>query len=103
MTHYRQKGFTYDPETMPEYLSLLDQLSSDPEKHRLPQAQVDLAWAYAYRFFFEYPFPFPWHLIHFWDDIETRSMKTVLEDHEIKYQPTIDALLGGSIHWNSHK
>ena len=103
MTHYRQKGFTYDPETMPEYLSLLDQLSSDPEKYHLPQAQVELAWAYAYRFFFEYPFPFPWHLIHFWDDIETRSMKTVLGDHDNNYQPTIDALLGGSIHWNSLK
>jgi hypothetical protein len=101
MTHYRQKGFTYDPETMPEYVSALDQLLRLPADYRLPQAQIELAWGYAYRFFFEYPFPFPWHLIHFWDDVEARNMGTVLGDAVDLYHPTIAALLGVPIRWDN--
>ncbi len=101
ITHYRRKGFTYDPETMPEYISMLDQLLRQPNGHRIPQTQIDLAWAYAYRFFFEYPFSFPWHLIHFWDDIKARNMQSVLADATDLYHPTIAALLGVSIPWDS--
>jgi hypothetical protein len=53
-----------------------------------------MAWNYAYRFFFEYPYRFPWHLITFWEDIETRSIDWVLNDALDEYAPTIDALLG---------
>jgi hypothetical protein len=101
MTHYRQKGFTYDPETMPEYVSTLDQLLRLPADYRLPEAQIELAWGYAYRFFFEYPFPFPWHLIHFWNDVEERNMGTVLRDAIDTYHPTIAALLGVPIRWGN--
>jgi hypothetical protein len=101
MTHYRQKGFTYDPETMPEYVSTLDKLLRQPKNYRLPHAQVELAWAYAYRFFFEYPFSFPWHLIHFWDDIESNGMRKVRSEALDRYHPGLTALLGVPIRWDN--
>jgi hypothetical protein len=98
-THYRAKGFTFDPETLPEYLATVDQLLRRPLGERIPQEQVQLAWNYAYRFFFEYPFPFPWHLITFWEDIEARPLKSIFSDSVDQYASTIDALLGKPISW----
>lgn len=101
MTHYRQKGFTLDPETMPEYVSTLDRLLRQEKGYRLPQAQVELAWQYAYRFFFEFPFVFPWHLIYFWEDIYTSNLSTVLKDANEQYHPALAALLGVPIQWHN--
>ncbi|OGO19494.1 MAG: hypothetical protein A2Z14_03985 [Chloroflexi bacterium RBG_16_48_8] len=98
-THYRDKGFTYDPETLSEYITTVDQILCRPLGERIPQEKVQLAWNYAYRFFFEYPFPFPWHLITFWKDIEDRTLKSVLSDSIDQYASTIDALLGKPISW----
>jgi hypothetical protein len=94
MTHYRDKGFTYDPETSSEYLATIDRLLRRPVGERILQEQVEMAWNYAYRFFFEYPYRFPWHLITFWEDIEAKSIDWVLNDALDEYAPTIDALLG---------
>ncbi len=98
-THYRDKGFTYDPETLSEYLTTVDQLLRRPLGERIPQQQVELAWNYAYRFFFEYPFSFPWHLVTFWEDIEARPLKFIFSDSIDRYASTIDALLGMPISW----
>ena len=98
-THYRGKGFTFDPNTMEEYLSLIDRLLTDAPGSRLNEDQVTTAWTYAYRFFFNYPFWFPWHLIHFWEDIENRSIEQVLTDSKSKIGRTIDALVGLPIQW----
>jgi hypothetical protein len=98
-THYRGKGFTYDPETLSEYLSTVDQLLRRPMGEKIPREQIELAWNYAYRFFFEYPFPFPWHLITFWEDIEARTLKSTLLESVDRYASTIDALLGMPILW----
>jgi hypothetical protein len=100
MTHYRNKGFTYDPMTMSEYFATVDQLLREPIGRRIPQEKIDLSWTYAYRFFFEYPFPFPWHLIHFWSDIQNRPIEHVLSDSTDRYARTIDAFLGIPIDWN---
>lgn len=100
MTHYRGKGFTYDPETMSEYLATVDQLLREPLGRRIPQQKVDLALTYAYRFFFEYPFPFPWHLVHFWEDIQNRPLSSVLKNSADRYASTIEALLGMPIDWD---
>jgi len=97
MTHYRDKGFTYDPETTSEYLSTVDQLLRRPMGEKISQEKVQLAWNYAYRFFFDFPFPFPWHLITFWEDIEARSLQSVFEASLDQYAPTFDALLGKPI------
>ena len=50
---------------------MLDQVLAAPQQHRLSQRAGGAAWNYAYRFFFEYPLPFPWHLLHFWNELES--------------------------------
>jgi hypothetical protein len=102
MTHYRGKGFTYDPETLSEYINMLDQRLRRPLGEKIPQEQIELAWTYAYRFFFDYPFPFPWHLVTFWEDIETRRLKTIFLDSIDRYASTIDALLGKPVSWGKN-
>ena len=93
--HYRGKGFTYDPEDRRDYLETLDQLLADPERLRLGEGQVELAWRYAYRFFFEFPFSFPWHLIRFWDDMAKRPFEDLVKDGgDMPYTRTVRALVG---------
>jgi hypothetical protein len=77
-THYRAKGFTNDPATWDEYFSIVDQHLSAPIEQRLSRDQVELAWKYAYHFFFDYPTPFPWHLLSFWDELQTWPLERVL-------------------------
>jgi hypothetical protein len=77
-THYRGKGFTLDPNSWQEFDTLLDKVLAAPEEYRLTDQQVRRAWNYAYRFYFEYPCPFPWHLLHFWDELETWPVKRAL-------------------------
>lgn len=99
-THYRGKGFTYDPDNLDAYFDVLGQLSENAGESRLTEEQVALAWRYAQRFFFEYPFPFPWHLVTFWDDISERSMTQLILDSGMEtYQRTLDALVGEEITW----
>jgi len=93
-THYRDKGFTHDPETLTDYLTTIDDLLHRPVGERIGQEKVELAWNYAYRFFFDYPYPFPWHLITFWEDIEARSLHSIFSESLDNYANTIDALLG---------
>ena len=77
-THYRNKGFTFDPSSWQEYETSLSNILADPGAFRPERAQVEQAWNYAYRFFFEYPTPFPWHLLHFWNELDTWSVENVL-------------------------
>ena len=99
-THYRGKGFTYDPSSWEEYESFLNQIISDPRIFRLTHDQVNNAWNYAYKFFFEYPCTFPWHLLHFWNELEDWSVSRVLSDEgqEI-YGGTFRYLLGEPRKW----
>jgi len=95
-THYRGKGFTYDPESKDEFLAMLASKAIKP----LSSAQVRKAMHYAYVFFFEYPFSFPWHLIGFWDDLEDLPFEDVVtKEGLIPYQRTIQALLGEELYW----
>jgi hypothetical protein len=99
-THYRGKGFTYDPRSWKEYYEVVDRLLADPPERRLADEQIQLAQRYAARFFFEYPFPFPWHLIGFWDDIAARPMESVATPDGLQpYRRTLRALIGEPIHW----
>jgi hypothetical protein len=100
-THYRGKGFTYDPESWNEYFEVLDRLLREPLGRRVPDEQIELAMRYAYRFFFEYPFPFPWHLIGFWKDIQARPLEQVVATLGVSpYDKTLDAMLGHPIVWS---
>jgi hypothetical protein len=100
-THYRGKGFTLDPTSWQDYFELLEQVLADPKGYRLPQEQVELAWNYAYRFFFEYPCPFPWHLLHFWEELESWPMQRVLSDEgQAEFGKTFRYLAGDARDWS---
>jgi len=99
-THYRGRGFTFDPSSWDEYYATLERLLSDLPAHRLSQEQVETAWNYAYRFFFDFPMPFPWRLMHFWKDLEIWPLNRVLsEEGRAEYRRTFDYLAGEPIKW----
>jgi len=103
-THYRNKGFSYDPSSWEEYESFLNQVISDPRKFRLTHDQVNLAWNYAYKFFFDYPCAFPWHLLYFWNELEEWSVSRVLSDEGQKiYGDSFRYLVGEPRDWGPHK
>lgn len=94
-THYRGKGFTFDPDSWDSFFKLIDELILSGKNSQLTQEQVKQAWNYAYRFFFEYPCPFPWHLLHFWEEQKTKPMSYVLsEQGQSEYGDTFRYLVG---------
>lgn len=97
-SHYRGKGFTYDPSTSDDYLKAIDQRLAEPQDRRLPDDQIELAIRYAHLFFFEYPFRFPWHLHQFWEDMAERPLEQVIQPGVITaYDETLNALSGEPI------
>jgi hypothetical protein len=99
-THYRGRGFTYEPTTYAEYFTLLDTLLADLPAHRLKQAQVEAAWNYAYRFFFDFPIAFPWRLMKFWQDLEVWPLNRVLSDEgRAEFGKAFDYLAGEPVIW----
>jgi hypothetical protein len=99
-THYRDRGFTYDPDSYENYFTTLNDLLSDLESARLTQAQVELSWRYAYLFFFVFPKPFPWHLLDLEEDIQARPMDFVLgEEGSQRYAETFAFLTGQPLQW----
>ena len=99
-THYRGRGFTFDPSSWDEYYATLDRLLSNLPAHRLSWDQVETAWNYAYRFFFDFPMPFPWRLMHFWKDVDIWPLGRVLsEEGQAEYKRTFDYLAGEPIKW----
>jgi capsule polysaccharide export protein KpsC/LpsZ len=103
-THYRGKGFTHDPESWAAYVAIIRELLESPERHRLSQQQVDLAWRYAYVFFFDFPRPYPWHLLGFWNDLKERPMEQVLTPEGLRmYEGTLEAMLGEPVRWGNRE
>lgn len=99
-THYRGRGFTYEPKTYDEYFALLDQLLADLPSYRLPQEQVELAWNYAYRFFFDFPLAFPWRLMKFWQDLDVWPLSRVLSSEgRAEFGRAFDYLAGEPVKW----
>lgn len=93
MTHYRGRGFTYDPESWVDYYKILNKLLANPAKTRLAKDQMELAWKYAYLFFFEYPHPYPWHLSFRNEDFKNNSLKYVLSaEGKKKFEKTFELL-----------
>jgi len=99
-THYRDRGFTIDPNSWDEYFSTLENVLSDLPAHRLKEEQIAKAWNYAYRFFFEYPHPFPWRLMNFWDDLEVWPIEKVLSAEGLaQFGETFKFLVGEPFTW----
>ncbi len=103
-THYRERGFTYDPDSYVSYYKLLGAMLLEPEKYRQPREKIELAWKYAYHFFFDFPRPFPWHLVNIWDDYQACDLKTALsEEGVLKYGDSFRYLLGEHLDWTTAK
>ena len=101
-THYREKGFTLDPESWESYFDSLAKILKKPHDYRLNRNQVDKAWQYAYRFFFEYPHPFPWHLLYLWEDLDRWPIEKALSAEGLaQYQDTFRYLVGEPISWSN--
>jgi hypothetical protein len=109
-THYRKRGFTYDPSSWEEYFAILAHIlppSASSDKvggslQRLSPAQVETAWEYAYRFFFEYPIPFPWRLMHFWKDLDVWPVGRVLSaEGRQEFGKAFAYLAGETLDWKS--
>ncbi len=99
-THYRNHGFTYDPESWVTYFKLLGQILDNPQSYRLNHAQVERAIQYVYGFFFDFPRPFPWHLVRMWEDYKTRPLSAVLsEEGKEHWGATFHYLVGDPIDW----
>ena len=100
-THYRDKGFTLDPDSWDSFFEILQRVLGNPEKHRPTRAQVESAWTYAYRFFFEYPQPFPWHVQYFEEDLTRWPLEKVLSPEGLaKFADSFEYLLGKPIKWD---
>lgn len=99
-THYRGRGFTYEPDNWVAYFKLLGVMLDNPKSYHLSKNQVEHAWRYAYRFFFDFPRPFPWHLVRMWEDYKLRPLKSVLAgDESAQWEETFNYLAGDPIDW----
>lgn len=99
-THYRERGFTYDPASWDQYFEMLAGLLAGRPVARLDSGRIDLAWQYAYRFFFDYPLVFPWHLVKVWEDYKVRPLAYVLgSEGREKYGRTFSYLAGQPVEW----
>jgi len=99
-THYRNRGFTKDPESWDEYFDILQGLLADVKAAKLTQEQVELSWRYAYLFFFIFPRPFPWRLSDFHEEFKSHPIDFVLSpEGEERYGMTLKALTGEPLEW----
>jgi hypothetical protein len=100
-THYRDCGFTYDPDSWKNYYKVLGRILEDTETYRLTGDQIESAWRYAYHFFFEFARPFPWHLVRMWEDYKELPLKKVLSPEGLeRYGETLRFLAGDVMDWN---
>lgn len=101
-THYRNRGFTIDPDSYVNYYKLLGAMLENPASYRLTKEKIDLAWKYAYHFFFDFPKPFPWHLVRMWEDYRQRDLKSVFSPEGKKeYEESFQNLVGKPLDWTN--
>ncbi len=99
-THYRGRGFTYNPVSWDEYFGTLDTLLTNLPGYQLTESQIEAAWNYAYRFFFDFPIAFPWRLMKFWQDLEVWPLSRVLSDEgRAEFGKAFDYLAGEPVKW----
>ena len=98
-THYRARGFTYDPASWVEYFKLLGHLLENPKNFRLSKEEIAVGWKYAYHFFYTFSLPFPWH-IKLWQDYDEHKITQVFSAAgKKKYSETFKYFSGEPIDW----
>lgn len=101
-THYRNRGFTIDPDSWLKYYKELGVILSSPKKARLREEQINNAWAYAYRFFFNFPRPFPWHIHFLRNDYAQNPIKKVFNRSGRKeFGSTFKYLVNEPLDWDA--
>jgi hypothetical protein len=101
-THYRGRGFTYDPDSWVAYFKLLGQMLDHPANFQLSRAQIERALQYIYGFFFDFPRPFPWHLVRMWEDLKTRPFNAVFSPQgKEQWGDSFKYLMGEPIDWKN--
>ncbi|MBN2046827.1 MAG: hypothetical protein JW750_03190 [Anaerolineaceae bacterium] len=99
-THYRNRGFTHDPDSWVSYYKTVGRILTSPQEYQLSKEKVEAAWRYAYSFFFEYSRPYPWHLVNIWQDYKSMSLANVFSAENFpRYEPTFKQLLGEPMNW----
>jgi len=100
-THYRNRGFTIDPDSYVNYYKILGSMLENPKNYRLPKEKIDLAWKYAYHFFFDFPKPFPWHLVRMWEDFKQHDLNSVFSSEGLaEYGESFQNLVGKPLNWS---
>ncbi|MEL7657954.1 MAG: hypothetical protein AAGU75_18835, partial [Bacillota bacterium] len=91
--HYSRRGFTYDPNSIDEYFTLIDRVILNPSAFRLGKDQLDLALLYADVFFNQLPLAFPWSFLNFWCDMNQNPLDEVLSKNgDERFGRTFDTL-----------
>lgn len=99
-THYRDRGFTTDPDSWVNYFKALGHILGDLEGNKLTQAQINNAWKYAYFFFYVYPRPFPWHLWSNQEDYRKYPLKYIFSaTGKSRFEETFGFFLGKPMDW----
>lgn len=99
-THYRDRGFTIDPDSWVNYFKSLGHILGNLESSRLTQAQINDAWKYAYYFFYVFPRPFPWHLWSNQSDYKKYPMKYIFSTPgKSRFEETFGFFLGKPMDW----
>lgn len=99
-THYRNRGFTFDPDSYVNYYKILGAMLNNPAEYRLSKEKIDLAWSYAYHFFFDFPKPFPWHLVQMWEDYKNNNLLSVFSEEGVqKFGESFQNLVGKPLVW----
>ena len=103
-THYRNRGFTLDPEGWVKYYKTIKAVLEDTSEFQMGKEKIDLAWAYAYRFFFNFPLPFPYHLVHLWEDYKSLPFEDIFSSkYWLEYKKAFQYLMGEKIDWKAVK
>jgi hypothetical protein len=98
-THYRNRGFTYDPDSWVEYFKELGLILAKPSSFRLTKEKIKKAWQYSYLFFYVYPQPYPWHIKARGNYSDVPINKVFNAEGRKLYGDTFRYLVGEPINW----
>ena len=98
-THYRNRGFTYDPDSWVEYFKQLGLILAKPGSFHLTKEKIKKAWQYSYLFFYVYPLPYPWHIKARGDYSDVQINKVFNTEGRKLYGDTFRYLVGEPINW----
>jgi len=98
-THYRDRGFTYDPNSWVDYFKELGQILTKPSSFRLTKGKIKKAWQYSYMFFYVFPQPYPWHIKARGNYSDVPINKVFNAEGRRLYGDTFRYLVGEPINW----